>query len=184
MKCCVVIRALPREEGWMPPTFPTFPGWHPQWVLSPTFHAWPGRMHLVVSGRKDSHSLVIPANASLFIDPFPERKTAAAPMNFWSHLPPKDAGRHFRDVLTLLYRGWLQGDSNRVTLPIEGPKDGASSLLSNFYFCICVHKMKLLKLVRVTGHENEITFCSFPGNHTSIFSHPVPDQTNNNTANT
>lgn len=49
------------KKGGCPPTFPAFPGWHPQWVLSPTFHAWPGRMHLVVSGRKDAHSPVIPA---------------------------------------------------------------------------------------------------------------------------
>lgn len=76
------------KKGGCPPTFPTFPGWHPQWVLSPTFHAWPGRMHLVVSGRQDAHSPVIPAKASFSINPFPEGKTAAAPMNLWSHLPP------------------------------------------------------------------------------------------------
>lgn len=54
----------------------------------------------------------------------------------------------------------------------EGPKDGASSLPSSFYISV----LKLLKLERVTGPENETTLCTFPTNHTSVFSHPVPDK--------
>lgn len=63
----------------------------------------------MLSVRKDAHSPVIPAKASLFTNPFPEGKTAAAPVTLWSHLPPKDAGRDFRDVQTLLYRGLASG---------------------------------------------------------------------------
>lgn len=84
------------------------------------------------------------------INPFPERKTAPAPINLWSHLPTDGAAGDFGNApVQKVVLGWLGIESRP---PRKGPDAIASSLLSN-YFCICALKMKLLKPMRVTGHE-------------------------------
>lgn len=141
------------KKGGCPPKFPTPSGWHPQLAPSPTFHAWPGRMHLVVSGRKDAHSPVVPAKASLlFISsatrtsaqssnpPLSRKKNSPCPhepleapahewccQGFWgcANAPVGQAGL-----------GWFGRETHS---PIEGPNATASSLLLSKFTFVFVH---------------------------------------------